>query len=378
MKIFLYGKDSVLSKLEIRQFFKKSNIVFTEKVSGDIFDIFEFQNENNINFKDIIFKVGGTLRIAEFISENTSIYENIFESYETFLHKKYNYALSSIYLNEEERETLLLYLKSNADVQKAKAVLKHPEFKKDIAIVDPKNFNSWKLNEGIELICIKYNEYYLYGHSITSTDPRIYKQRDERRPSRFFTHGTSVRIAQMMINILAAEQGSTVADPFCGTGTFLIESLIQGYNALGIDNELELVNSSIDNLNWARKEYKLIGNYEVIKGDARKTSFNADYCAFEPYMGPFLKKLPNMKEAQKIVGELNLLYFETFNNLAKNLKKNTRVVCILPDFMTDKNVTLQVDRRAYERNGFKLLASEIPYESKSGSLIKRNIFLLGN
>ncbi len=371
MKIFIFGKDKKLSRIELTTFLNTLGVTYEIKSDSLEYLMVDIENEEEINYEKIIKNIGGTIRIIDYIGKKTSIYDSIFEDFETFLPKKYNYALSSIGLTKEEKENIQLHLKANAREQNSKGIFKNP----NSDIIDPKNFFSWKLgnDEGLELFCIKDNDEYIYGKAIASTDPRVYKDRDEGRPSRFFTHGTSIRTAQIMVNLLGMNLGETIVDPFCGTGTFLIEGMLKGLNVIGIDNDPELINSSKENIHWAKNAYDLENEAEVILGSSTNTQFEADAAVFEPYMGPFLKSEPNKANALKIKEELDELYFETFKNLKRCLRDNGKVVCILPDFKTNNGEIIKINRSVL--NGFEKV-HEIPYESAGGSKILRNIYIL--
>ena len=369
MKIFLIGRDSSLSNIEIDSYLKVSNFSYKIIKKTKNYIQVDFKDEEKIDFSKIINELGSFLRVIDFITKTDRAEENILERYEVFLPKKHNFALSSINLNFEEQGIIKNYLKNTLS---SKAVLK----KSNKNIVSPKNFHSWGLQNGLELFCIKEGSSFIFGRGIASTDPRNYKKRDTNRPSRVFTHGTSIRTAQIMVNMLGLKKGLKIVDPFCGTGTFLIESLIKGYDVVGIDNDSEFVNFTKKNVIWAKKEYNLNNNSEIFLGDSRKIKLSADSSVFEPYMGPFLKNLPTKNEALKIKQQLEALYFKVFKNLYNCLSSDAKIVCILPDFITNKFELVQINRNVFIKNNFKRIYKEIPYESVKGSRIKRNIYVL--
>ena len=79
-------------------------------------------------------------------------------------------------------------------------------------------------------------------------------------------YNTSFRLVSIMINLLGQPKGKTIVDPFCGTGTFLIEGLIKNFNVVGIDNSKEMIEASNKNVSWAIKEFKLSSRYKIIQG----------------------------------------------------------------------------------------------------------------
>jgi tRNA G10 N-methylase Trm11 len=190
-----------------------------------------------------------------------------------------------------------------------------------------------------------------------------------------------------MINILGLKKGKRLMDPFCGFGNFLIEGLSKGYNVLGIDNDRNKVISSKKNLTWAASYFKYSNDFTVLNGDSSKLKFSADGVVFEPYMGPFISKLPNFLRAKSIVDSLNKLYSDLFRNLYDNLKPKTRVVCILPELKTYDDQFLRVSESVFLNNGFIFLEiskitkevsiqNPIFYAAANESKINRYIYIL--
>jgi len=190
-----------------------------------------------------------------------------------------------------------------------------------------------------------------------------------------------------MINILGLKKGKRILDPFCGFGNFLIEGLSKGYNVLGIDKEREKVISSKKNLAWAVSYFKYTNDFTVLHGDSSKLNFSVDGVVFEPYMGPFISKLPNFLRAKSIVDSLNKLYSDLFRNLYSNLKPKTRIVCILPELKTYDNQLLKVSDSVFLNNGFDYLDTSkitnqisienpIFYAAANDSKINRYIYIL--
>ena len=67
-----------------------------------------------------------------------------------------------------------------------------------------------------------------------------------------------------MVNLSRAKKGSTVLDPFCGTGGILIEAGIIGAKVIGTDIDEKMVRGTRKNL-----EYCNIKDYKIFQGDAR-------------------------------------------------------------------------------------------------------------
>ena len=83
-------------------------------------------------------------------------------------------------------------------------------------------------------------------------DIDAYSRRDQARPARdAFVGMLPPKLAQILINLCGPlKPGSTVLDPFCGTGVVLQEALLMGYRAYGTDVSERMVEYSKKNLRW--------------------------------------------------------------------------------------------------------------------------------
>ncbi len=392
MYLFLLGRDSSLSKLELAVYLQKHKISYSIIVNSEKYLILYFNKEHN--FSNLTNELGGIIRVCKVYHTSTKITEEVTHKLDFDIPKKFNYTISSIDVSYSDLEKIEENLKACFKEEKAKAVYKKPvthSSKKSKSainyITNPCNYFSWKINNGLELFVTKNQNKYYFAKTISCFNPKNNIFKDKNRPVIKEMYNTSFRLVSIMINLLGLEKNKTIVDPFCGTGTFLIDGTIKGYNVIGIDNDNEMVKASNENVSWAVSKFKLSRNYKIIKADSSKANFNADACVFEPYMGPFLKKAINLEKARAIVKELNNIYFNVFNNLSRNIPKKAKVVCILPDFKTFDNKVVKVNREVYERNGFSLidvnsinpeleLLNPIPYFTPSGSMINRKIYIL--
>lgn len=379
MYLFVFGRDPKISKLELDSFLTHESIEFENVYESTEYVILDFSHE--FAPAKIIDKLGGTVRIAKVIHGGAEIDDSFVDSLDFYYPKKYNFAVNPVGLDDEEKEHVVGYLKKKSNGYKARAVQKKSE-----SLPSPGKYFSWKLDEGFELSVMKIKGIYFFAQTLACADPHIYEYLDEARPTQKFTRGTSFRLARMMVNIIGLDKGKTIVDPFCGIGTYLMMGLMAGYDVIGIDNEGEMTNASKKNLDWIKSKYKLKGGYELLTQDAQKADFEADACVFEPYMGPFQKQLPNKTKALKIMNELEILYSQVFDNLADNLAKNAKVVCILPYMNTYDGQKAVLSAKFFGNLKFELVPDEelaesfdvqnkLEYRTPDGSRIGRNLYI---
>ena len=110
-------------------------------------------------------------------------------------------------------------------------------------------------NPDITVYLIFTNEENFFGFSE--------KNEDRKRPKKTkkYPHELDWKLTRVMINLIGLEKGETVCDPFCGTGTTLLESESMGINAIGIDFDEKMCEISKENLK--------INNYKskILKSD---------------------------------------------------------------------------------------------------------------
>lgn len=389
MYLFIFGKDPEISKIELSSYLKKSQIQFQVKLNHYKYCILDFDSNSKFEPSNVIKTLGGTIRIAKLLTHFDYFEDSFLEKIENYS-SKFNFSISSINISDYEYSLYEYVIKNYLKKNKVKATYKnnHPKGK-DFNILDPGNFFSWGLHSGFEIIIVKDNETYYYFETSACTNPKVFEERDLERPKRFITHATSPRMSAILVNCLGLIEGSIFVDPFCGTGTLLIEALLRGYKVIGIDNDPELIISAKENIEWAKNRYEIKANYDLIGENSQNAEFTANACCFEPYMGPFLRKPLSQEKAFSLIKELTSLYSDVFKNLAKNLKPNGSifdVVCILPFFETREKRVIGISNEVFENYGFSLaelrsddtLISENPlnYNASSGNFIGRKIYFL--
>lgn len=93
----------------------------------------------------------------------------------------------------------------------------------------------------------------------------------DRRPRlRPFFHPSALypKLARILINLSRVRKGEVLIDPFCGTGSILIESRILGINAVGMDLNLRMCKGCKKNLDFFSLPISLV------RGDARYLPFS--------------------------------------------------------------------------------------------------------
>ena len=92
------------------------------------------------------------------------------------------------------------------------------------------------------------------------------KNEDKPKKIKHHPHQLDWRLTRTMINLIGLKEGEVVCDPFCGTGTTLLEAESMGIKAIGLDFDKKMY--EISKVNLEANGY----NSKVIKSDFRELS----------------------------------------------------------------------------------------------------------
>ena len=204
---------------------------------------------------------------------------------------------------------------------------------------------------GIEITCLVIKSKVFLGHVRWVTNPLKDIKQDEGRPVRLFTHGTSIKLARTLVNLSKIEKGDVLFDPFCGTGTILLEGLKQDMKAIGIDRDPKCVRASKANLNHFSMQHsskeKVKDKWSIHLLDSRDLNQVMDTeiggLVTEPYLGPFIKDLPSKEKAKDTMIMLEKLYTKVLQKGIKYLKTGHRVILIIPEYRYSQEHSIYPD-----------------------------------
>ncbi len=249
--------------------------------------------------------------------------------------------------------------------------------------------NNGILQDGFELCIFESNMGKVYGSTMGIQDIEAFVSRDIDKPGVDFDMGVlPQKLARIMCNLTGLSEG-VIWDPFCGSGTILMEAAVLGFDILGSDIDLGALEIANKNIKWLsdrglihNTKYNIfqldIHNVErrVIK-DLKKTNINAIVC--EPFMGPVQRRVVSMYKAQELLNDIRKLYISFFNIVNQISSKGFRLVLILPSYKTNKgwvtiNISELIDKRWSVLNR-KYSKGDLKWK-RINSIIARNIFIL--
>jgi len=89
---------------------------------------------------------------------------------------------------------------------------------------------------------------FIFGIRLTEIPPKPFVERRPKKKPFFHPSAMPAKLARCMVNLARPKAAELVLDPFCGTGSMLIEAALIGCRVLGLDVQRRMVRGSAKNL----------------------------------------------------------------------------------------------------------------------------------
>ncbi len=378
---FILGNHPLISIAEIWNRYNEPLFEFNH----EDFALFDLKTEIDQLELD---QLGGSIKVAKILTKvkRQDLIDElalILEGYHTG--SKLDYGLSVYGFSEKELRQILLNLKKNLRSKEMSSRFINHQFKN----ISAAQYKSIK-QKGIELLIIKKGSQFLLGEVTGVQDIDAYSKRDFDKPFRDMKMGMMPpKMAQILINLTGVR--GKIYDPFCGSGTLVMEGILMGHEMMGSDINEKHVEGSYVNLTWLKKEFGIRARAELFEQDATQAleckiqDLGFEAIAFEGDLGLPHNQNINSDLLNKIIVQLTKLYIQFFNQL-KQSKFKGPIVCALPFFRLKNRGDLMMDRLVEKvvRMGFKrvkLIADSVDTEdpyllkySRSGQAVGRAIY----
>lgn len=216
------------------------------------------------------------------------------------------------------------------------------------------------LEKGIDINIIKTKDSIIVGKTVAIQDIAAYSKRDYDKPGRDPKVGMlPPKLAQIMIN-LAGGPAKTIFDPFCGTGTVLMEGMLMGKTVIGSDIDERMIEFTEKNCEWLSQAPLLVFQKDarfLLPTDLPK---KPDAIITEGYLGPPRIKLPSSQQREKIFREIENLYLNWLRAAHQLLPKKGKIVMCAPAYRTENGLErLPHLEQIIEESGYQLLQTFI-------------------
>lgn len=189
------------------------------------------------------------------------------------------------------------------------------------------------------------------------------------------------KVARAMVNLGkgSSEAFQYLYDPFCGTGTVLMEGLELGLTPAGSDVDPQAALGTQMNLAWFKDSQQLPQPFQVFQADATHVSADRfshpiDLIVTEPFLG---KPKPDEVQLDGMFRGLEKLYIGAFKQWRTLLRDKARVVIVFPRVESPKKVydlSGLIDKLSTQ--GYTLLINfgDIRYHRKD-AVVQRDILV---
>lgn len=192
-------------------------------------------------------------------------------------------------------------------------------------------------SKGLEVVMVQKNNMTLIAKTIAVQDYKTLSFRDYNRPARDDKSGMlPPKLAQILINLASTnKKNEVILDPFCGSGTVLMEAILMGYSGVvGADLSQKAIDNTRTNTEWVLEKFKkdnieyILHNISATELSKKLKKESIDAIATEPYLGPQRGRI----DVQKVKAQLENLYSDSICEFSKVLKTNGKVSMVWPVF----------------------------------------------
>jgi tRNA (guanine10-N2)-dimethyltransferase len=180
----------------------------------------------------------------------------------------------------------------------------------------------------------------VFGIKLTEITPKTFSERRPRKKPFFHPSAMPSKLARCMVNLARAKTGELVLDPFCGTGSVMVEASFVGCRVLGFDVQRRMAEGTRRNL----KHFGVESEGLVIADSRKLPLTRIDRVVTDP---PYGKSATTMKSTTKQIVKGVL-------SSARVLLREGQLICIASP------KTLNIARLGVEL-GYKHIESHFAY-----------------
>lgn len=314
----------------------------------------------------MIKQLGGTIKIAQeigIVDNENDLIEFLFKELSSCT-GKITFGVSAFFNDQSvkklvENVGISIKKKLKTEGHSARYIFKGTEVLSSVTVA-----KNNLIKKGAEFILRKEGSKFIIGKTLEVQPFDDWSKRDFGRPGRDNLSGMiPPKLARMMINLTDVSTDKVLLDPFCGSGTILSEAVLMGYkNIIGTDISDKAILQTKQNIEWLglEKNEELKG-YEtnIFEADSQDISKvidinSIDVIITEPYLGNPLKGKESKEYLLKQAEELKKLYVNSIKEFNKILKKEAKLMIIIPQFKF-QNEWIKIDiKHEFNDLGFSI------------------------
>ncbi|MCL5788223.1 MAG: methyltransferase domain-containing protein [Candidatus Marsarchaeota archaeon] len=285
------------------------------------------------------FVFGSILRVCEELPSGSPGYPEFdpYPLYE-FRDRAVYWTVYSLNTSEEEAEKVKETVSSSLKNHRRKSVYVYPTTtgSDEGGVSVTRALRNLGEDRGFELVLEKHSGRLHVWRTLRWLDLRGFRERDLSRPAQDSSVSMPPALARTLLNIALSKNLRTVLDPFCGTGTILVEAAYAGAAPTGVDSDPARVEMATRNLKWAESKLGRM-QWRVVRADARRLGVTLGGSVFdavvtEPPFGPPLTGPVPEHRARRLVEGLIPLYESFMKSASGVLRVGGRLVMTFPRF----------------------------------------------
>lgn len=369
---FVLGREEKLSAAEIAAVLNLKQGQFGISKKAPLL----FCPEQKIDAKELIKRIGGTIKIAEEIEQSLRE-EEVLKAIKEYLSSKNGKIIFGIsgYGNITKQKIEFLG-------KETKKYLKTKKFSvrfvpnKDVVLSSATVDHNRLIDKGTEFIIYEETPHRFSLAKTVALQPYAeFSKRDFDRPGRDDKSGMlPPKLAMALLNLSIPKINDVILDPFCGSGTILTEAMLMGYtNLIGSDISPRAIEDTQKNIEWMKNNLNVsctnltLYNLDVKELEKNITPQSIGRIVTEPYLGKPLKGNENYLELETQNKELKKLYLSAFQVFEKILQNKGIVVFVFPRFSAQNKIISTNLKEEIEKMNFKCL----PFEEQNYLIYQR-------
>lgn len=303
----LSGENETLPKAEITASLEAENVSFNTKHHQDGILIIEIADEDSAVIDIIGKKLAYTHEICRLLFETSN--ENLNDDIQKYPWKD---IINQDYAVRVKRVGLDSDFNSQAmEIELGGIIKRELEDKTRVNLENPDTF----------LRTIVLDNSILVSERLVKRAKKHYNDLKPHKRPFFYPGSMSPKLARGMVNLARAKRGSTVLDPFCGTGGILIEAGIVGARVIGTDIDEKMVEGTKKNLDYCN-----IKDYNIFQGDAR-------YITLEEKVDAIVTDPPYGISASTAGIDSKKIYEESLASMQGLLKEDGYICMATPHYL---------------------------------------------
>lgn len=330
---FELGRERSLSLAEIAAVFQARGISH-QVLSEDMAGYAIIGSADTFSCTGLMEQLGGTVAIGSQLTTQTSPDTDIFDHLMTYAPN------GKIIFSVHGPDHITL-------AKRVKALGKNRGI--SMRYIEPNNTATILHNE----LLPRHSDIRIIGNNIFVTEAiqpiAEFSRRDFGRPGRDDVSGMlPPKLSKIMINLAGAKRDATLLDPFCGSGTLLIEAALMGYTTLlGSDISPRAITDTKQNFEWIRQDYDTIRLPKLMVADIRTLvgtlgAKSVDTIVTEPFLGNPQTGRSSQSQLRSEAAKLLPLYEQTLEAFGKLLRPGGTIVMIIPCFRS-QNEWIRLD-----------------------------------